>query len=581
MSETTHAPPALPARESSATSARPALPPPAVAPQPTRPTPHGRASLAGRFFTIWRHVLGLLAGGLVAHVRALPPERRRGLRSLGNRVGAALVRPFLDGELARLPFPAQLRRRLELLGPTFIKLGQILAIREDLLPRAVTSELQNLFDRLPAVPFAEARAIIERSLGRPIADLFESVEDPPIGSASIAQVHRAWLLGGEAVVVKVMKPGVADLIRADLTLLGAVGRLLEAVIPRYQPRQVISEFAAYTIREIDYGYEADNAETFAANFADEPDVVFPRIVRDASAADVLTMEFLDGLKPSDPRVLAMPAESRARLIDLGAAAIVRMLYQDGFFHADLHAGNLLVLPGDPATGSPVRVGFIDLGMVGRFEERTRRRMLHYFNALVNGDVDGATQHLADLATSDAQGDMPGFRRAVADLSRRFVAQSRTGQFSLAQLILESVGLGARYRVYFPVEMTLMVKALVTFEGVGRLLDPHLDVASAAQVHVTRVFRRTFNPQALVQELWRSAPEMMDLVSQLPRLMGAGFRAAEETLSGKPRPNPLAGVRGAILSGACIVAAALVVVQHGPIALSIGLFVIAALLGVFR
>ena len=554
--------------------ARAALPPPATVPPPRR-THHRRASLARRFFAIWRHVLGLLGGGLVAHARALPPERRRGLRALGTRAAAGIVRPFLDGDLAALPFPAQLRRRLEMLGPTFIKLGQILAIREDLLPRAVTRELQNLFDRLPAIPFADVRDIIERSLGALLGDVFVSVEDPPIGSASIAQAHRATLRTGEPVVVKVIKPGVADLIRADLTLLGAVGRLLEAVIPRYQPRQVIREFAAYTAREIDYGYEAENAETFAANFADEPDIVFPRIYRGASSADVLTMELLDGFKPSAPEALALPPETRARLIDLGASAIVRMLYQDGFFHADLHAGNLIVLPGDP-----IRLGFIDLGMVGRFEERTRRRMLHYFNALVNGDVDGATQHLADLASAAPNGDMPGFRRAVADLSRRFVAQSRTGDFSLAQLILESVGLGARYRVYFPVEMTLMVKALVTFEGVGRLLDPHLDVASAAQVHVSRVFRQTFNPQALVRELWRSAPEMMDLVSQLPRLVGAGFRAADETLSGKPRPNPLAGIKGAMIAGSCIVAGALVVVQHGPWWFSAALFVFAGLFYLF-
>jgi ubiquinone biosynthesis protein len=126
-------------------------------------------------------------------------------------------------------------------------------------------------------------------------------------------------------------------------------------------------------------------------------------------------------------------------------------------------------------------------------------------------------------------------------------------------------------------MTLMVKALVTFEGVGRLLDPNLDVATVAQVHVSRVFRRTFNPQQIVRELWRSAPEMLDLVSQLPRLIGAGFRVADEHLSGKPRPNPLAGLRGSILAGACVVAAALVVVQHGPVWLSVGLAVLAVLL----
>lgn len=557
--------------------APPALPPATPVSPPRLPNPlRPYRGVLRRFFAVYRHVLGLLGGGMVAYVRALPPDQRKGLHALGPRIGAALVRPFLDGAITRLPYPEQLRRRLEILGPTYIKLGQILAIRDDLLPRVVTRELQNLFDRLPAVPFTEVQAIIERSLGRPLGDVFALVEDPPIGSASIAQAHRGILRTGEPVVVKVIKPGVSRLVRTDLQLLKMVGSLLEAVIPRYQPKQIIAEFSAYTAREIDYTYEADNAEMFAANFADMPDVAFPRIFREASATHVLTMELFDGFKPSDPRALALPAEERARLIDLGAASIVRMLYQDGFFHADLHAGNLMIL----AHADRLRLGFIDLGMVGRFEERTRRRMLHYFNALVNGDVEGATQHLADLAYAGPKGDMAGFKRAVGDMARRFVAQSRTGEFSIAQLILESVGYGARYRVYFPVEMTLMVKALVTFEGVGRMLDPQLDVAAAARVHVARVFQRTFNPKEIVRELWRSAPEMLDLVSQLPRLAGAGFRAADAHLNGPPRPNPLAGLRGAILSGACVVAMALSVVQHGPWWLSAALGVLALLVWLF-
>ncbi len=520
------------------------LPAPVPPPPPALPPPHRTTitlnplapyrGVVRRFFVVYRHVLGLLAGGLVAHVRSLPDEQRRGVQSVGARLGAALVRPFLSREIIALPYPAQLRRRLELLGPTYIKLGQILAVREDILPRVVTAELQNLFDQLPAIPFPDVRAIIEQGLGRPMGDVFASVEDPPIGSASIAQAHRARLLSGEAVVVKVIKPGVRRLVRADLQLLGAVGWLLERVIPRYQPRQVIREFSAYTIREIDYTYEAENAQTFAANFADTPGIAFPTIYPGASSSTVLTMELFDGLKPSAPEVTLLPREERMRLIDLGAEAIVRMLYRDGFFHADLHAGNLMILR---APGGEVRLGFIDLGMVGRFEPRTRRRLLHYFNALVTGDVDGATHQLAALASTGPGGDMDGFRRAVADMSRRFVAQSRTGNFSLGQLILESVGLGARYRVSFPVEMTLMVKALVTFEGVGRLLDPQLDVAGAAQVHVTRVFRETFDPRAIMRELYRSAPEMLDLLMQLPRLASNGFRVADAALERDAAAEP--------------------------------------------
>ena len=550
-------------KELAAAPAPPALPAPTAARAPLvfDPLAPYRGTVR-RFFTVYRHVLGLLAGGAVAYVRALPRERRRGLRQLGPRVTAFVVRPFLSRDLRALPFPVQLRRRLELLGPTYIKFGQILAIREDLLPDAVTRELQNLFDRLPAIPFAEVRAIIERSLGLPLAAVFAEVGPDPIGSASIAQAHPARLATGERVVVKVIKPGIAEVIDYDLRLLAAVGGLLERVIPRYTPRQVIAEFAAYTRREVDYTYEADNAETFASNFADEPGIAFPRIYRGASARDVLTMEFFDGFKPTSERALALPDGERQRVIDLGAEAIVRMLYQDGFFHADLHAGNLMILPG-PDVDAPVRVGFLDLGMVGRFEERTRRRMLCYFHALTSGDVEGATRYLADMAAVQPGGDPAGFRRALADLSRRFVAQSRRGNFSIAQLILESVGLGARYGVSFPVEMTLMVKALVTFEGVGRTLDPGLDVAAVSRAHVEKVFRNTFSPARLTRELWRSAPEMMDLAVQLPGFLSGGFRVASAAIERRPGGNPIAGVRSALFGGALVVAGVIAYVQHGP------------------
>lgn len=535
-----------------------------------------RASVR-RFFTVYRHVFGLLAGGAVAYVGALPPDARRGLRQLGPRVTAFVVRPFLKRDLRRLPFPVQLRRRLELLGPTYIKLGQVLAIREDLLPAPVTRELQNLFDRLPPIAFDEVARIVERGLERPLAAVFAEVERTPIGSASIAQAHRARLVTGEAVVVKVIKPGIAAVIDSDLRLLTALGNLLERVIPQYQPRRVLREFAAYTRREVDYTAEADNAEDFAANFADAPAIVFPRIYREASAREVLTMEFLDGFKPTSDRALALDDHDRRRVVDLGAAAIVRMLYRDGFFHADLHAGNLMVLPPRTPNGE-LAVGFLDLGMVGRFEERTRRRLLCYFHALVGGDVEGAARYLADLATVGAGGDLAGFRRALAELSRRFVAHSRRGDFSIAQLVLKSVGLGARYRVFFPVEMTLMVKALVTFEGVGRLLDPGLDVAAVSRPHVERIFRETFSPATLTRELWRSAPEMVDLAVQLPGLLSAGFRVASETLERKPRGSPVDGLRGSIFAGACVVAAVLAFVQHGPWALWAGLLVLAAVAG---
>jgi len=528
-----------------------------------------------RFFVVYKHVLGLLAGGAVTYVRALPRERRHGLHSWFPRLTASIVWPFLDRDIRKLAFPQQLRRRLEILGPTYIKLGQIMAIREDLLPRSITRELANLFDRLPAIPFTQVREIIERSLDRPLAASFASVNEQPIGSASIAQAHRARTLAGEDVVVKVIKPGVREMIESDLTLLGMVGGFLQWVIPRYQPRQIVREFSAYTAKEVDYNFEADNAETFAANFRDTPDVVFPKIYRELSSGDVLTMEFMPGFKPGSPPTEQLTPEERERVIDLGAASIIRMLYRDGFFHADLHAGNLMILPGDR-----VRVGFIDLGMVGRFEERTRRQMLYYFHALVSGDIDGSTRYLTDMATLGKGGDPQGFRRAVADLSRRFVSRAGRGDISIAQLILESVGLGGKYRVFFPVEMTLMVKALVTFEGVGRTLDPQLDVAAVSRRHVSRIFQQQFDPRLLARQILRGSPELVDMAVRLPQLLSAGFKFADEHLNNRQPSNPLQGIKGAILAAACIVGGVLAAIQHASPLLWGGMFLLALVLSVF-
>jgi ubiquinone biosynthesis protein len=254
-----------------------------------------------------RHVIGLLAGGIVARAHASRAHgARAGPREAFLRVIALPLRPLLRRELRDQPFPVQLRRRLELLGPTYIKLGQILSLREDILPRSVTSELRRLLNQLPIVPFTRYRELVEEGLGRPIAAMFTWVDPVPLGSASIAQIHRARTLDGAEVVLKVVKPGIRETLRRDARLLRALGRLLELVVPHYQPRRIIDEFVTYTEREVDLRREASNAATFKANFADMPDVVFPTIYTECSAESVLCMEFLDGPRPTMRR----PARSR-------------------------------------------------------------------------------------------------------------------------------------------------------------------------------------------------------------------------------------------------------------------------------
>lgn len=519
--------------------------------------PHG---IVRRFFTIHRHLFGLLFGSLVAHVREGQTSRfrgRRGFRFLFGleRLLAALLRPFLKQSIVSHSVPVQLRRRLEILGPTFIKLGQVMALRRDLLPESITEELKNLLDRLPVVPFPRYLELIVEDQKRPIAEMYSWIDPQPIGSASIAQTHRATTVEGDSVILKVVKPGIRETLTRDARLLKWLGSLLQVFLERYQPRQVIREFVDYTLREVDLRREADNAETFAANFKDMPDVVFPAIYRQYSGRSVLCMSFLAGFKPTAPEALQLSPEDRDQLVDLGAASIIRMLYRDGFFHADLHPGNLLVLPGP-------QVGFIDLGMVGRFSEDLRRSLLYYYYTLVMGDAEGASRYLAAVAVPGPGADPTGFRREVTEISQRWYQNANFKGFSLAQLVMQSVNLGAVYRMYFPVEMVLMVKALVTFEGVGQILKPGLDVAAVSQKHVQAIFIQQFSPFTLARQGLRNAPEVIQALAKAPMLITEGLRLLEQTTRRAPE-NPFAGLRGTIFGGFCMLAGAVLAGAGGP------------------
>jgi len=524
-----------------------------------------RRSVVYRFFLLYRHGLGLLAGAYLAYVDALVSRKQKFLRNAFARASAFLLRRFVKKELRHQPFEVQLRRRLEMLGPTYIKLGQIMAIREDILPKKITDELKRLLDRLPEISFEIIQQIIEASLQAPLGELFHDIQPKPIGSASIAQTHLATTKKGERVVVKVIKPGIREAILSDIKLLKISAVILEWLISRYQPQMIINEFCAYTEKEVDLTYEADHAELFAANFAEQPDVVFPQIYRELSSGDVLCMEYFDGLKPNEPRMFDLSEKDLQKVVDLGAGAIIKMLYADGFFHADLHAGNLIVLPGP-------KVGFIDVGMVGRFDEKIKLNMLYYFHALVNCEIDSAVQYLMAMARLGKGGDPKGFQRSVADLFRRYLLRAKDGSISLAQLILQSLTIGGKYRIFFPVEMTLMVKALVTFEGVGLLLNPNLDIPELSRRHIRAIYAAHYHPKFLLKQFMRGVPELVDVLVRLPEIIAESSRYLQQFFQSPAPENPLAGLRSALMAGACIIGGVIAFVYGAPPFLWIGLLV---------
>ncbi len=533
----------------------------------------GGHGLLRRFLATSRHAWGLGVGSLVAHVRALPKSERWRIRFLLLRPLLAIVALPIDRELKRQPFEVQLRRRLARLGPTYIKLGQILSSRQDLLPDRVTEELKKLLDKLPAVPYPEFFELVNRHLGRPVDEVFAHIRTRPLGSASIGQTHLAALHSGEQVVLKVVKPGIRKTLKRDTVLLKALGWLLQLLLPRFQPRRVINEFCEYTLREVDLAREADNAETFASSFQDQPDIVFPRIYRQYSNENLLCMEFLDGIQPTDPRAAELRPEDRARLVDLGAEAIISMLFRDGFFHADLHPANLVILPGP-------RCGFIDLGMVGRFDSDLKHTLLYYYYSLIVGEHENAANYLALIATTGSGSDPTGFRRDVEDVCRHWSHRARFGQASLAELIIQSVGKGARHRMYFPVEMVLMVKAIVTFEAVGRLLLADFDVTTVSRKHMNRILLERFGPLRLGRESLTALPELVDTLAKTPRLVSEGLRLMEQATK-QPAENPFAGMRATLLGGFCLVAGAILAGSGGPWPLWVALLVAGILLPLRR
>ena len=505
-------------------------------------------SLLRRLYVTVRNVTGLAFGGGFAYVRERKVQgTATNLSMLILRFFLAFAWPFLNKELIALPFPVQFRRRLEMMGPTYIKLGQILSLREDLLPKSITDELQNLLDRLPVVTFERFQELIEQDLGAPPSAFCAWIDEYPLGSASLAQTHRARLNTGQEVVMKVIKPNVRETIHNDTILLRILGAMLQVVLARYQPQRTINEFCTYTLREVDLRFEADNAETFDVNFRDQPDVRFPRIYRQYSGRSVLCMEFFKGRKPDAGTALALSDSERRRIVDLGVSSIVQMIFQDGFFHADLHPGNLMLL-------DDLSIGFIDLGMVGRLDDATRKTLLYYYYSLVMNDAENAARILANMAIRGPRSDPDGLRRELVDLNRRWASASAHHRMSIAQLILQSIGLAGRYHVYYPEEIILMVKALVTVEGVANILDPSIEIIAVARGHIRRIILHELSPTTIYRRSVISAPEFMDVMLRSPMIIARELQHIDQR-NQSGTASSFSGVKETIIAGFLLVTGA--------------------------
>lgn len=445
--------------------------------------------------------------------------------------------------------PARLARVAERLGPTFVKAGQSLALRPDIIPARYAQALSRLYEG--AAPFAgeRARQIVAEELGAPLNQLFADFATEPFAAASLSQVHRATLPDGTVVAVKVQRPGIEGQVREDLRILASLARIAERMRPvrgGLRPGEAVAEVAATLRRELDFQREGRVTDAVRLFHADDPGVLIPTVHWSHTSQRVLTLDFVDGLAPSPPEELRAAGLDPDLLLDIGSRAIFRQVFEHGIFHADPHPGNLRLLPDN-------RVCFLDFGMFGRVGPREQRRMALVLWALVDGDGDGLAEQLLRLGTRHPGADSEAFRTAVIEGLDQF--ESDDGNHSMTGLLMDQLAAGGAHGIGFPRGLMLLARALVSLEGTAALMAPGRDVAALSRSIVPELVDRLIpTPTSLKEALSRNRLAYADLLLDLPDLVAE--LSGQRSVIG-PAPAPRRGrmaravalaAAGALLAG---------------------------------
>lgn len=425
----------------------------------------------------------------------------------GVRLSAASRAEFAGEHEAR-----RVRRAFEELGPTFMKMGQLLSTRLDLVSAEMARELEKLQDR--AAPFSgeEARLIIEHDLGRSVDDIFREFDTEPFAAASLGQAHRAVLAdNGREVVVKVQRPGIRPTIETDLEILEHLAHVAERrieVLQVQQPAHVLAEFREALRKELDYTVEAAHLKRFSALFQDDPGVRIPEVYPQWTTQRVLTMERLPGRKVSAVSAAGDDGFDGQLVARRGVDAILQQIFVHGFFHADPHPGNVLILPDNV-------VGFIDLGQVGRLDRDTRFAVADLLGALVGKDVEAATESLLELTEGDVPPDRGALEAEMAEFMDWWVDR-RLGDVQIGKMVWRLLEIAGRHRRRVSPDLYLVLKALGTLEVFARRLDPGFDLAERARPVLRKVVQERLSPRRLAEEAWRSSLELTRLFKEIPR-----------------------------------------------------------------
>jgi ubiquinone biosynthesis protein len=440
---------------------------------------------------------------------------RYGLADWISRLELDIVKGLFkakDGQgLADLSHERRIRLAITELGTTFIKFGQMLSTRADLVGPRLADELSELQSSAPADPPHVVRVTVSAELGQPIDELFDQFDDAPLASASIGQVHRARLPNGESVVVKVQHPGIEDRVRTDLDILVGLADLAEKYIPelrRYRPRSTAAEFQRILLRELDFGREERNLSQFRTNFASNPTVHFPKPNAELSTGRVLTMEYLDGIRLTEPQRLRDLGYDLEDLARRGAELFLDMIFRDGFYHADPHPGNFLVLPGGI-------IGMLDCGMVGRVDESMREHIEDMLLAVANRDPLQLTTIITRIGSVPPALDQAALCNDVTELVS-YHGSRPLEQLNLGQALTDMTEIVRRYHIVLPTGIALLIKVLVMLEGTSRLLSPQFNLTELIKGYQKKMLWRRLSPQRHIQKIRRLIQEWQYFGEVLPR-----------------------------------------------------------------
>lgn len=426
-------------------------------------------------------------------------------------VGLQLISRNRGTRIEPLTRPQRLRMAFEELGPTYIKLGQVLSARPDLIPMDYIQELSKLQDAVPAFSFKEVCKVIESEFGRPPEEIFRSLEETPQASASIGQVHRAVLNDGEAVAVKFQRPGIRKIIEVDLEIMLHLATLAEHHIEElalHRPVKIVDEFARTLEKEIDYKIEATSMERCARQFLDDPYVYIPKIYREVTTSRILTAEYIEGIKISDFDRLESAGLDRKVITARGADLVLKQIFKHCFFHADPHPGNIFALPNNV-------ICLIDFGMVGVVDRQTRDDFVDLLDSIAHQNEIQVSEVLLKLTYWDEEPDRRMLEREVADFMGRHLYKPLK-EIELGKLLQQMLEVAAEFQLRIPPDLFLMIKALGTVEGVGHMLDPDFDMIARATPFIENVKLERYKPERVAEDIFDLTTKLLRFLRQFPK-----------------------------------------------------------------